>query len=77
MIGQVHLLVYYIKLKRRLSVYLHFWHADNSAVCALIETRFAQNESCVFEEHKVHFYNPTEPTVHQQECLKDESVSSH
>ena len=25
----------------------------------------------------VYFYNPTEPTDHQQECVKDEGVSSH
>ena len=48
-----------------LSVHLHFWHADNSTVCALIETGLARNESCVFEEHKVYFYKPTEPTVHR------------
>ena len=54
-----------------------FWHADNSAVCALIKTGLAQNESCVFEEHKVYFYKPTELTVYQQECVKDEGVSSH
>ena len=41
-----------------------FWHADNSAVCALIETGLAQNESYVFEKHKVYFYKPPEPTVH-------------
>ena len=33
-----------------LSVCLHFWHAHNSAVFALIETGLAQNESCVIEE---------------------------
>ena len=76
---------YYIKLKSRLfvclsvclSVRLHFWRNDNSAVCALIKARLAQNESCVFEEHNVYFYKPTEPTVHRQECVKDEGVSSH
>ena len=80
-IGQVHLLVYYIKLKSRLfvrpSVCLHFWHADNSAVSARIETRLACNESCVFEDHKVYFYKPIVPTVYRQECLEDEGVSSH
>ena len=60
-----------------LSVRLHFWHADNSVVCALIETGLARNESCVFREHKVYFYKPTEPTVHRQECIKDEGGSSH
>ena len=30
-------------------------HADNSAVSAQTETELAQNESCVFENHKVYF----------------------
>ena len=46
------------------SVCLHFWHADNSAVSARIETGLARNESCVFEDHKVYFYKPIVPTVH-------------
>ena len=56
-IGQVHLLVYYIKLKSRLSVCLsvRLRHADISAVSARIETGFTRNESCVFEDHKVYF----------------------
>ena len=32
-----------------------FWHADNSAVSARIETGLARNESCVFEDHEVYF----------------------
>ena len=76
------MLVYYIKLKSRLavrpsvclSVRLHFWHAHNSVVGALIKMGLTRNESCVFEEHKVYFYKPTEPTVHRQECVKDEGV---
>ena len=32
-----------------------FWHDDNSAVSARIETGLARNESCVFEDHKVYF----------------------
>ena len=59
------------------SVCLHFWHADNSAVSARIETRLARSESCVFGDHKVCFYKPIVPTVHGQECLEDEGVSSH
>ena len=35
--GQVHLLVYYIKLKSRLSVRLSDRHADSSVVCACID----------------------------------------
>ena len=35
-----------------LSVRLYFWHADNSAVSASIEIALAQNESCVFEDHR-------------------------
>ena len=63
------LLIYYIKLKSCLSVCLHFWHADNLVVCALIEIGLARNEGCVFEEHKVYFYKSTEPTIHRQECV--------
>ena len=65
------------KLSACLSVHLHFRHADNSAVCALIEIGLTRNESCVFEEHKVYFHKSTKPTVHRQECVKDDGVSSH
>ena len=41
-----------------------FWHADISAVSAQIETGLAQNESRVFEDHKVYFHKPIVPTVH-------------
>ena len=44
----------YIKLKSRLSVCLHFWYTDISAVSTRIETGLARNESCVFEDHKVY-----------------------
>ena len=54
-----------------------FWHADISAVSTRIETGLARNESCVFEDHKVYFYKSIIPTVHRQECLEDEGVSSH
>ena len=54
-----------------------FWHADNSAVSAWIETGLARNESCIFEDHKVYFYKPIVPTVHWRECLEDKGVSSH
>ena len=30
-----------------------FWRGDNSVVAALIEMGLAQNESCVFEDHRV------------------------
>ena len=36
---------YYIKLKSRLSVCPSDRHADISAMCALIETKLARNES--------------------------------
>ena len=54
-----------------------FWHVDNSAVSVRIKMGLAQNESCVFEDHKVYFYKPIVPTVHRQECLEDKGVSSH
>ena len=59
-----------------LSVHLHFWHADNSAASAWIETGFARNERCVFEDNRVYFYKPTWPTVHRQECVKDKGSYS-
>ena len=43
---------------------------------SLIETGLVQNDSCVFEEHKIHFYKPTEPIIHQQEWIIDESVAT-
>ena len=43
------------KLVVCLSVRLHFWHADDSAISAWIETGFARNESCIFEDHKSFF----------------------
>ena len=32
-----------------------FWYADISVMSARIETGLAQNESCVFEDHKDYF----------------------
>ena len=54
-----------------------FCHADNSAVSARIEMGLVRNEICVFEDHKVYLYNSIVPSIHQQECLEDEGVSSH
>ena len=59
------------------SFHLHFWHIDNSAVSAWIETAHVQSKSCVFVDCRVYFNKPTEPTVHWLECIKDKSVSSH
>ena len=70
------ILLYYIKLKSRLPVCLSVC-IFGTQITASIETELARNESCVFEEHKSLFYKPTEPTVHGQECIKDEGVSSH
>ena len=59
-IGQVHLLVYYIKLKSRPSVrpsvriFLVEWIF---AVDARIHVKLARNEAPVFWEHEVCFYN--------------------
>ena len=60
-----------------MSIRLHFWHADNSAVFASAKTELARNESCVFKEYKVCFYKPIELTIYQQECVKGNGVSSH
>ena len=60
-----------------LSVCLHCKLADDSAVSARIETGLAQNKSCVYEDHKLYFYKPIVPTIHRQECLEEEGVSSH
>ena len=57
-IGQVHLLVYYIKTKSRLSVCLSvgtFWHARSSAVSPRTYARFARNEAPVLGEYAVLF----------------------
>ena len=64
-----------MKLKSCLSICLHFWHANDSAVSTWMEMRLAGNESCIFEDHKV--YKPIVPTIHQQECLEDKGVSNH
>ena len=45
------IVIYYMKLKSRLSVCLHLWNADNSVVSAMIKTGLARKESCVFKEH--------------------------
>ena len=47
---------------------------DNSAVSALIKTGLAQCESCAFDDQSL-FYEPKEPTVHHQECIKDEAIN--
>ena len=72
----MHLLYKAEKLSVCLSV-CTFWHADNSALSVRVETRLTQNESCVFEAHKVYFYKPVVPTIHRQECLEDKGVGSH
>ena len=57
-IGQVHLLVYYIKTKCCLSVCLSvgtFWHARSSAVSPRNDVRLARNEAPVLGEQAVQF----------------------
>ena len=39
-------------------------HANNSAVSTWVKTGLIQNENCVFEDRRVYFCKPTEPTVH-------------
>ena len=56
--GQVHLLVYYIKLKSRLSVCLSvrtFLIVSFSAVAAWIDVRLARCDSYVFWHDEVYF----------------------
>ena len=56
--GQVHLLVYYIKLKSRLSVcpsVRTFLAVSFSAVAAWIDVRLARSDSYVFWHDKVYF----------------------
>ena len=56
--GQVHLLVYYIKLKSRLSVRLSvrtFLAVSFSAVAAWIDVRLARHDSYVFWHDQVYF----------------------
>ena len=54
-IGQVLLLVYYIKLKSRLSVCLSDRHDDNSVVPAWIDAGLARRDGYVFRYLIVHF----------------------
>ena len=54
-----------------------FRYAGNLALYALIEMGHAQNDSCLFEEHKVHFYKPTEYTTYSSiEVCKRQRCSS-
>ena len=53
--GQVHLLVYYIKLKSRLSVRPHFLAVSISAVAAWIDVRLARCDGYVFWRDEVYF----------------------
>ena len=61
------MVVYYIKLKSRLSVCQHIWNVDISVVYASIETGLARNESCVFK-----YILTSLPTIHRQEYINDE-----
>ena len=47
-------------------------------MCGSLETKLAQNESCVFEDHMQSlFYEYAEPVMHWQEYIKQEGESSH
>ena len=75
--GQVHLLVYYIKLKSRLSVrlsvrtYLAIWI---SAVAAWINVRLARRDSYVFWHDEVYFLKFLRALVFRHECAIDTCV---
>ena len=60
-----------IKLKSRLSVCpsICIFGTQTTQPClhGLKQDLLAQNESYVFEDHKVYFYKTVVPTVHQQE----------
>ena len=71
--GQVHLLVYYIKLKSRLSDR----PANISAVSALVETGLARKESCVFWNHVVYLHESSSATVRPHACAKGTDVSQN
>ena len=49
---------------KKLSVHLHFWHADNLVISVWIEMELARNESCILVDDRVYFYKGTEPIVH-------------
>ena len=61
-IGQVHLLVYYIKAKSCLLTL--FWHVRSSVITPHIDARCAQNEASVIREHGVCFKKILTPVVH-------------
>ena len=42
---------------------------------ASIEMRLAQSESCAFDDHRIYFCKPKEPSVHHQECVKDKAIN--
>ena len=73
--------IYYIKLKSRLSVCLSvcIFGTLITQPCqhGLKRDLLEMKAVIVFEDHKVYFYKPIVPTVHRQECLEGEGVSSH
>ena len=63
--GTLASLLLYKAKKPSVCLSVRLRHADISAVSARIETGLTQNESCVFEDHKVYFYKSIVPTVHR------------
>ena len=73
------IIMYYIKLNSHLSVcqsVCTFWNGHNSLMFVLIKTELARNKSYVFQDCKVYFYKSTGPTIYQQECIKEDDVST-
>ena len=67
--------IYYIKLKSRLSICLSDRHADISAMSAVIEMGLAWNESWVFRDLKVYFYKSKRISIHPYEDVKANGVN--
>ena len=57
------------------TVYLHFWHANHLVVAAVVEVRLVQNQSHVFEDHRVYFQKSIKPVVCQHGYAKDTIVN--
>ena len=72
-------IIYYIKMKSRLSVYLSVRifprHADNSVILAWIDSGLGLSDSYGLWHEQVCFYKFLRPVCWAQGCLKDAGVA--
>ena len=57
------------------TVCLCFLHTKHSIIAALVKVRLVQNQSHVFEDHRVYFQKSTKPVVCQHGYAKDTIVN--